>query len=57
MKMADEIFHAISEGNKCRLCWSIHINTQSHCKVLKIIACLDSDVHKATNPVIEGTPM
>ena len=47
----------MSEGKECRFFWGIHITTQAHSEVLKIIECLDSYVHKATNPVIEGTHM
>ena len=57
MRLVHEIFHAMSEGKECRFCWGIHITTQAHDEVLNIISCLDSDVHEATNPVIEGTPM
>ena len=51
------IFCPMSEGNKYRLFWGIRINNQLNGKLLNIIACLNSDVHEATNPVIEGTPM
>ena len=57
MSVVHDIFYAMSDGNKCRFCWGIHITTQSHGELLKIIACLDSDVHESTNPVIELTPM
>ena len=56
MRVTHLIFHAISLGNEGRFCWSIHIDTDIYGKVLKIVACLDSDVNEATNPFIEGTP-
>ena len=53
MRVVHEIFHAMFESKEGRLSWSIHISTEIHGKVLKIIACLDSDVHEATKPVID----
>ena len=47
--MVHEIFHAVSEGKEFRFFGGINITTQAHVEVLKIIVCLDSDVHKATN--------
>ena len=55
--MVNEIYHAIFERNKRRLCWCIHIATESHFDILKIIASLDSDVHESTKPIIEGSSM
>ena len=52
-----EIFHAISEIKDRRFCWGINISTDTHGKILKIIASLNSDLHEATNPVIEGHSM
>ena len=57
MRVMHEILHAMSEGEKIRFYWGIHTATYMNGKVLKIIACLDSDVHDATNPVNEGTLM
>ena len=51
------IFHAISLVKEDRFCWIIHIYTETHGKVLKIIAYLDSYVNDFINPVIQGTPM
>ena len=50
--MMHEVFHDIFERNKNRFCWCIHISTEAHCEILKIIASLDSGVHEYTNPVI-----
>ena len=47
----------MSDGKEGRLCWIINITTDTHGKVLKIIESLYSNVHKSTNPVIEGTNM
>ena len=44
----------MSKGKGSRFYWCIHIETETHGKVLKIIICLDSEVNKSTNPVIEG---
>ena len=44
----------IKEG---RFCWGIHLFTETRGKSLKIVASLNSDVHEATNPVIEGSYM
>ena len=52
-----EILHIMSERKKNRLCLVIHITTYTHDAILNIIACLDINVHEATNPVIEGTPI
>ena len=57
MRVVHEILLKMSEGKKFRLCWGVHITTQSHGELLDTIACLNSDVHEATNPVIEETPM
>ena len=54
MWMMNEIFHAMYESKEIRLCWGIHVSTETHGKVLNIIACLDSDIHEVTNQVIEG---
>ena len=47
----------MSEGNKFRFCWRIHIAIQYHGKVLKRISFLNSDVHDTNNPLIKGYPM
>ena len=57
MIVVHDIFHAMSKGKNHRLFWGIHITIKSHGKVLKIIACLNSGVHEATNAVIEVTTM
>ena len=55
IRLMREIFRAMPEVNKSRLCWGIHITTETYGNVLNSIECLDSDLHEATNPVIEGT--
>ena len=55
MWMVREIFHAMFEINKIRLCWVIHVATEMYSEILKIIASLSSGVHDYTNPVIEGS--
>ena len=55
--MVHEIFNSMSEEKEIRFCWSIKITIQSHGEVLNTIVCWNIDVHEATNPVIEGTPM
>ena len=57
MRVLNDILHAMSEDKELRFCWGIHITTQAHGEILKIISCLDSDVYEATNPMIEVTPM
>ena len=56
MREVHNISHAMSEDKEGMLCWRIYIFTEKNCKSLNIIACLDSDVHETTNPVIEATP-
>ena len=57
MCMVNKIFHAMSKFKERRLCWGICVSTDTHGKVLKIVASLNSDVHEFTNPVIEGYSM
>ena len=57
MWMLHEVFHTMFESNKSRFCWCIHISSDSYCKILMIIASLDSDVHESTNPVIYWSSM
>ena len=54
--MVHDILHVMSEVKEGRLCWRMHIYTEKHVKVLKIIARLESDMHEATKPVIEVPP-
>ena len=51
------ILHAVSYINELRIYWIIRVSTETHGKVLKIIASLNSDVHEDTNPVIDISPM
>ena len=37
-------------------CRCIHIPTEAHCEILKIIASLYNNVHETTNPVIRDPP-
>ena len=53
MWMVHEIFHAMFESKKICLCWCVHVFTEAHGDILKIIACLDGDVHESTNLVME----
>ena len=53
--MVHKILHAISEGKECRFYLGTCITTHAHGEVLKILLCLDSDVHEGTNPVIKQT--
>ena len=57
MRVVNEIFHAIYERKEGRICWRIHVATEARGEILKIVASLNSCVHEATNPVIEGSPM
>ena len=50
--MVHEILHAKFHRKEGRFCWCIHVATEAHGEILKIIASLDSDVHDYTNPVI-----
>ena len=55
--MVHDIFHDMSKIKEVRFCWDIHVYNETHGKVLKIVEILDSDVHEATNQVIEGSSM
>ena len=44
-------------SNKCRFYWCIHIATESHGDLLKIITSLNSDMYDSTNPVIDASSM
>ena len=57
MWMVHAIFHAMYKIKEIGFYWGIHVATEAHGKVLIIVASLDSDVHAATNPVIEGSSM
>ena len=57
MWIVHEIFHDISNREEIWFCWGIHVATEAYCKVLNTIVSLDSDVHEATNPGIEGSYM
>ena len=51
MWIVHEVLHAMFDINKRRFCWCIHIATEAHYDILRIIVILDSDVHESTNPV------
>ena len=51
------VTHAMYEIKEGRFCWEIHVSTDMYGNILKIVASLNSDVHEATNPVIEGSSM
>ena len=55
--MVHDIFHAMFEIKESRFCWLIHVATDMYGDILKIIDILNSDMHEATNPVIEGSSM
>ena len=55
--MLHDIFYEMFERKEGRLGWKIHVATDTHDKVLKIIDSLDSDANESTKPVIKGTPM
>ena len=57
MWVVNKIFHAMSESKLVGIFWSIYVSTDTHDKLLNIIYSLNSDVHEATNPVVEGAPM
>ena len=50
--MVSEIIHAMFDRKESRFCWYIHVSTELHGEILKVIASLYSDVHSSTNPVI-----
>ena len=52
MWMVHEIFHAMSNIKEVGFHWGIHVATEMHGKVLKIVASFNIGVHEATNPVI-----
>ena len=55
--MVHEIFHDMSDIKESGFYSVIHVATETHDKVLNIVASLNSDLHEATNPVIEGSSM
>ena len=50
MLMVHEVFHAMFDSNKVRLCWCIHVATEAHCEILKTIASLESDGQESPQP-------
>ena len=57
MWMVHEIFNAMFESKEVKFCWCIHLDTEAHGEIFKIIASLDSGFHEATNHVIEWYSM
>ena len=55
--MVRKMVHAMSESKQGRLFLSIHVATETHGKVLKIIESLNSDAHDTTNQVIKLSPV
>ena len=55
--MVHEIFHEMFESKKRRLCWGIHVATETHGEILKIITSFNIDVHESANPLIEVSYM
>ena len=55
--MVHEILHVMFDIKKIMFCWFICVATEVHCKILKVIASLNSDFHESTNPVIEWSSM
>ena len=55
--MVHDIFHAMFEIKESRLCCCIHVFTEAHDGIFKIIAILGSDVHETTNPMIQWFSM
>ena len=53
MWMVHEILHDMFESKESMLCWCIHVATEAHGEILKIIVSLESDLHEDTNTVIE----
>ena len=51
------ILHSMYQIKEGRLCWGIHIATEMHDKLMKIVASLKMDVNENTNPVIDGSSM
>ena len=55
--MVHGIFHEMYKSKESGFCWGIDVSTETHGKVFKIVVSLNSDVHGATNPVIEVSSM
>ena len=45
----------MSENKERNVFGGVHLSTDMHGNLLKILDSLNSDVHEATNPVIEGS--
>ena len=55
--MLHDIFHAMYDRKEFMFYWGIHVSTDIHCKILKIIESLINDMNEATIPVIEVSSM
>ena len=57
IRVVHEILHAIYDSKEVSICWVIHVSNDTHSNILNIVVSFNSDVHEATNPVIEGASM
>ena len=51
--MVRDIFHVMFNSKEGKLCWGVHVSTEAHGEILKIVSSLDIDVNESTNPVFE----
>ena len=57
MWMVHGVFHTLFEIKESRFCFWIHVATEAHGEMLKIIASLYIDVNEYTSPVIDWYSM
>ena len=50
--MVYDIFNAMFESKESRFYWCVHVVTDAHCEILKVIASLDIDIYESTKPMI-----
>ena len=51
--MVHEIIYDMVKGKEWRFCGSIHVSTNPHGNILKVVACLNGNVYGISYPVIE----
>ena len=51
MWMVHDILYSMTNGKERRFCGSIHVPTQSHSKILKVVPSLKSDMHDTSYPM------
>ena len=57
MRMVYAILHTISKGKELWFCGRIHVSTQLHGHISKVVSCLKSNLHEISYPVVEWYSM